>query len=239
MQDSPVKTLQDLRGKKIGIGALANGNVPITRAMYKEMGMTAGKDFEFVPVGVGAPGVRALSNNDVAAFNGFDAILANFEVSGLKIRRLPQPPKYAGLLSNGFATHEDFIRDNPRMLAGFGRAITKGVVACEANRELCVRAAWKQYPSTRPAGSEEEAMKASLMVLGKRMERYLDFPAGQPRRFGEYVPQVWRDYVSVLHDGGEMTTRDVNPEGLYTNALVPEFNRFDAQKIVDSVKGRR
>lgn len=239
LEDSPVKTLQDLRGQKIGIGALANGNVPITRAMYKEMGMIAGKDYEFVPVGVGAPGVRALSNKDVAAFNGFDAILAQFEVSGLKIRRLPQPSKYAGLLSNGFAAHEDIIRDNPKMLAGFGRAITKGVVACEANRELCVRSAWKQYPTTKPAGTDEQAMAASLMVLGKRMDRYLDFPAQQPRRFGEYVPQVWRDYVTVLFDGGEMTTKDVNPEVLYTNALVPEFNRFDAQKIVQSVKDRR
>lgn len=237
LENSPVKSIGDLRGKKIGIGALANGNVPITRAMYKEMGMVLGKDYEFVPTGVGAPGVRALSNGDVAAFNGFDAILANFEVAGLKIRRLDQPPKYSGLLSNGFAAHEDIIRDNPALIAGFGRAITKGVVACEANRELCVRAAWKQYPTTKPAGTDEEAMKASLMVLGKRMERYLDFPAGQPRRFGEYVPQVWRDYVNVLYEGGEMTTADVNPDNLYTNAFVPEFNKFDAQKVVNSVKG--
>jgi len=240
LDDSPIKSVGDLRGKKIGIGALANGNVPIIRAMYKEMGMVSGKDYDLVPVGVGAPGVRALSTGEVAAFNGFDAILAQFELAGLKLRQLPSPSKYSNLISNGFAAHEDLFKSDPKMLAAFGRAITKGVVACDANRELCVRSAWKQYPNTRPTGGDEASqMKGSLMLLGRRMERYLDFTPGQPRNYGEYVPQVWRDYLKVLYDGGEMTTDKVDPSGLYTNELVSEFNKFDAQKIVQSVKDRQ
>ena len=42
-----------------------------------------------------------------------------------------------------------------------------------------------------------------------------------------------------VYDGGEMTTADVNPDNLYTNAFVPEFNKFDAQKVVNSVKGAK
>ena len=54
LQDSPLKTLADLRGKVIGVGALANANVPITRAMLKDIGLGP-NDYSFMAIGVGAP----------------------------------------------------------------------------------------------------------------------------------------------------------------------------------------
>jgi len=241
LEDSPIKSIKDLRGKKIGIGALANGNVPITRGMYKEMGMEVGKDYEFVPTGVGAPGIRALTNKDVDAFNGFDAIIAQFESAGLKIRRLEQPAKYRGLLSNGFMVHEDMLKSNPKLLGGFGRAISKGVVACEANIDYCVRNTWKYYPSTRGGkGSEAEQVAQGRHILRTRMLRNLDFSdIGGARRFGEYAPSVWKDYIDVLFDGGEIATKDIKIDSLYTNALVPEFNKFDVAQVQGQARSRK
>lgn len=241
LEDSPIKSIADLKGKKIGIGALANGNVPITRGMYKEMGMTAGKDYDFVPTGVGAPAIRALTNKDVDAFNGFDAIIAQFETAGLKIRRLDQPTKYSGLLSNGFMVHEDTLKSNPKLLAGFGRAISKGVVACEANMDFCVRNTWKYYPSTRgDKGTEAEQLTSGRHILESRMKRNLDFrDIGGARRFGEYAPQVWKDYIDVLFDGGELTSKQVDINSLYTNEFVPEFNKFDPAQVQAQAKARQ
>ena len=39
LADSPVQALADLKGRTIGVGALTFGNIPLTRAMFREMGM--------------------------------------------------------------------------------------------------------------------------------------------------------------------------------------------------------
>ena len=130
LNDSPIKALNDLKGKKLGVGALTFGNIPITKAMFKEIGA----DVELVPVGVGAPAFLAFREKKVDGLNLFDSQHATLEVQGTVIRRLAMPQKYKSLFSNGFVAHEDTIKENPKMLAGFGRAIAKTSVFCEVNR---------------------------------------------------------------------------------------------------------
>ena len=234
--ESPIKVIGDLRGKKIGVGALANGNVPIARAMFTEMGMAAGKDYEFVPVGVGAPAVHAIRTKQIDVFNGFDATIAHLPNNGIQIRYLEQPEKYRALISNGFAAHEDTIKNRPDMLRRFGRAITKGIVACEANRELCVRAAWQLYPSLKAQGvPEDRAMTESLATLDARLASIYNFGPG-PRKFGEYTPKMFADYIDVLHGGGELKSKDIAVDSLYTNALVDDFNKFDPAPLQAEVR---
>ncbi len=227
---SPIRTLADLKGRKIGVGALTFGNIPITRAMFKEMGIEVGKDVELLPVGVGAPAFLAFREGKVDALNLFDAQHATLETSGTAIRRLEMPKKYLDLFSNGFIAHEDMLKDNPKALAAFGRAFAKGLVACEANREACVRNFWKLYPAQKPAGDEARVMSDQVKVMNSRFNKMLAFGGG-PRSFGEYPAQGWRDFVEALHAGGQIATREVDIATLYTNALVPEFNRFDAAAV--------
>ncbi|MEJ5992691.1 ABC transporter substrate-binding protein [Ramlibacter sp. PS3R-8] len=235
--ESPIKVIGDLRGKKIGVGALANGNVPIARAMFAEMGMTAGKDYEFVPVGVGAPAVHAIRTKQIDVFNGFDATIAHLPNNGVQIRYLEQPEKYRALISNGFVAHDDTIKNRPDMLRRFGRAITKGIVACEANRELCVRAAWQLYPSLKAQGvPEDRAMAESLATLDARLASIYNFGPG-PRKFGEYTPKMFSDYIDVLHGGGELKSKEVAVDSLYTNAFVEDFSKFDAAALQAQVRG--
>jgi NitT/TauT family transport system substrate-binding protein len=239
-ESSPIKTVADLRGKVIGVGALANGNVPITRAMFRELGMAPTKDYSFAAIGVGAPAFRATLNGDVDAYNTFDVNIAAFEMTGAKIRRLPTAKKYADLFSNGFLAHEDTVKQNPKVLIGFGRALTKGVLVCEANGDWCVRNFWKHNPSLKPGqGSEEEKMAVGRHVLAERMKHYLAFPEGQPRQFGSFDEQIWKDFVVALYDGGELTTKDIDISTLYTNVFVPEFNKLDTEKIRALAKSRQ
>ncbi|WP_332816013.1 ABC transporter substrate-binding protein [Ramlibacter sp.] len=232
-ENSPIKSIKDLKGKKIGIAALANGNVPITRALFKEMGLVEGKDFEFQTIGVGAPAYNALTTGQVDVYNTFDVNAAQMLASGIKVRKLEIPAKYQQLMSNGYVTHEDNVRNNPKMLAGFGRAATKGVIACDENPRWCVSTFWKHYPQSKPQqGTEEEKMAAALQMLGARQRGNLDFSdVGNQRKFGLYSPDVWKRYVQVLHDGGQLSTTNIDTSTLYTNALVDEFNKFDEAKV--------
>ena len=117
--DSPLKTLSDLKGKVIGVGALANANVPITRAMLKEIGLEPTRDYSFLAIGVGAQAFRATENKQVDTYNTFDTNIAAFENTGAALRRLPQEQKYEDLFSNGFAASDELIKNNPKMLVGF------------------------------------------------------------------------------------------------------------------------
>ena len=237
LADSPIRELKDLRGKKIGVGALSFGNIPITKAMFKEAGIEVGRDLELQPVGVGAPAFLAFREKKIDALNLFDSQHATLEVQGTAIRRLPTPKKYKDLFSNGFVAHDDMIRDDPKSLVGFGRAIAKASVFCEVNRGACVKAFWALYPNQKPGGGDEAGnIRNAVKIMDARFNKYLDFDDQKNRRWGEFPPQAWKDFATTLFEGGQLTTRDIAVETCYTNALVPEMNRFDTAAIVARAK---
>lgn len=240
LDSSPIKKLADLKGKKIGIGAIANANVPMTRAMLRDIGMELTKDYSFLAIGVGAPAFRAISNGDADAYNTFDSNIATFETTGVKLRTLDIPAKYKNLFSNGFVAHQDTLRDNPNLVAGFGRAFTKGIIVCEANPSFCVGNFWKHNPSLKPKSlSDEDALKAGLHIMQSRMKSYTYFPAGAKRDFGAYPESVWRDYVDILFAGGELPTKEIDLTPIYSNRFVKDFNDFnvaDLQKKARQLK---
>lgn len=233
LEDSPIKTLSDLKGKRLGVGALTFGNIPITRAMFKEIGA----DVELQPVGIGAPAFLAFREKRIDALNLFDSQHATLEVQGTKIRRLDIPAKYKGLFSNGFVAHDDTIRDNPKMLIGFGRAMAKASVFCEVNPGACVKAFWVLYPDQKPTGGDEaKAIADGIKIMNARFNKYLDFPDKNNRRWGEFPLQSWKDFATALHEGGQISTADVPVETCFTNAFVPEFLKFDPAPIIARAK---
>ncbi len=238
LEDSPIKTLKDMQGKKIGVGALANANVPITRAMLAELGLAMTKDYSFLAIGVGAPAFRATQNKDVDVYNTFDTNIAAFETTGTKLRKIPQDRKYLDLFSNGFAAHIDTIKDKPQIVIGFGRAFTKGIIVCEANPDFCVRNFYKHNPNLRPQGvSDEQALANGRHILASRMSSYLAFPKGAKRNFGVYSEQSWKDFVAALHKGGELKTDSIDVSTLYTNQFAAEYIRFDEAALRKLAQG--
>ncbi|TVQ38319.1 MAG: hypothetical protein EA356_03110 [Geminicoccaceae bacterium] len=230
LEDSPVQSLTDLEGELVGVGALTWGNIPITRAMFADVGLTVGESVELQPVGTGAPAFRALSTGQVAALNLFDVQHALLEASGTSIRRIPLEARFADLFSNGFIAHVDTVRDQAPLLEAFGRAVARGTVACEAAPENCVLSFWESYPAQRPTeGDADENLARGVTVMRSRFDKFLTFPEGQPRRFGEYPVEGWSNFVDALYEGGQITTRDIDVSPLFTNALVDGFNDFDVE----------
>jgi NitT/TauT family transport system substrate-binding protein len=236
LADSPAKTLADLKGKKIGVGALTFGNIPLTRAMFKELGMESGKDYEFVPTGLGAPAFLALRDRRVDALNLFETMHTMLEQQGTAIRRLEMPRKYTEIFSNGLIAHAEVIRDNPAPLIAFGRVVAKGMVACNANRPACVRAFWKSYPEKKPAGDEAKAMARDRAQLDARFDKYIAFPRGEAPRWGSFPDGSWENLVQAMLDGGQIQTKDIDVGALYTNALVPAMNNFDTAAVIKAAQ---
>ncbi len=235
LKDSAIKTLSDLKGKNIGVGAMSWGNLASTKAQLRGYGMEFERDYQFVPVGGGATAFRALSTGQIDALNLFDTLHNQLELTGVEIRRLPQDQKFLDLFSSSWVTHNDTLRDNPDLVTRFTRAAVKGVIACNANPEACVKNFWEMYPNTKPAtGSEEEKMKTALVILNTRLATMI--PHGNLQEMGRFKDGSWADYVSVLHEGGQLKSADIPVDELYTNELVDKINDFDADAVVKAAK---
>ena len=233
LESSPTKRVADLKGKKIGVGALSWGNIPITKAMLRDDGAA---DAELIAVGQGAAAYQSLTSGRIDALNLFDVPHAELEGLGTKIRRLPVADKFNNLGSNSLIAHEDTIKGNPKMLIGVGRAMAKATVACHANVPACVKAFWAMYPEQKPTtGTEEERLANGVRVLGTRLDKMLAFQGGQ-RNFGEFSPQMFRDWIEVLHGAGQLSTTEIPVDSLYTNQFVKDFNQFDAAAVVREAK---
>ena len=101
------------------------------------------------------------------------------------------------------------------------------------NRPGCVRAAWKEDPSLRPPGTNEAKILAdSVALLNARYDKYLAFPKGELPRCGEYPAGAWKNMIQVMAEGGQIQNAGIDPNSLYTNALVPAINNFDPAAVL-------
>jgi len=235
--DSPVKQAADFAGRKIGVGGMTWANIPITKAILHDAGLTLGKDYELLPVGIGAGAFRALEDGSIAGLNLFDTFHAQLENSGTKLRRIPVADKYRKLFSNGWLAHEDTLREQPELVVKFAQAAAKGVVACQANVQACVENFWKLYPNTKPSqGTEEQKLADAVRIVQLRLATMI--PPEGPAQMGHYARESLENYVKVLHGGGMLSTADIPLDALYTNDFVARINDFDAQAVAAAAKAK-
>lgn len=236
-ESSGITEIKDLKGKRLGVNTLVTGNIPTTQSILREAGLDPEKDIEMIPVGMGASAFEAMRSDRIDALNLFDTMHAMLENTGFPLRRLDFPRKYRDLFANGFATHKDNLTDKREAMIGFGRAIAKGTVGCFANLEACVRIVWKLEPGLRPKEGEEEAkLRNDINVLKTRGASYWAFEGEAHGNWGAYPDGSWQQFVDVLHETGELKTRELPVSEMYSNELVPEMNDFDPAAIEQQAK---
>lgn len=234
LDSSPIKSVKDLAGKTIGVGALTFGNIAMTKAILKQVGVDP-SNVQFVAVGVGVPAFQALRTGKIDALNLFDIDDEEMRLQGTKIRLLPLPPDFAGVSSHALPFTNKFMHDRPDLVEKFGRIFAKGTVACNANPVACVHSYWKHYPEEKPAGSDADALKETLPVLQVRLANMLQWQPGEPHKFGLFSDKDWRAWITSLKEGGQIT---VEPplDSLYTNQFVDGFNAFDQAAVIRQAK---
>lgn len=234
-KDSPIKTLADLKDKTIGIAGPTFGNVPVTKAALGTVGVQPNQ-YSLFTVGTGGPAFRALTTGQVEALNLWDTMHATLEATGYQLREINFPTEFEGNPSHGFAVTEDLMKTRPEFVARFGRAIAKGIVACDANLEECIRSFWRAYPAQKPQGPESEAMAKELKILSARMKKLMYFGPGEKPLLGSFTDAEWQGVIKSLKLGGVITVTDLPMDKLYTNRFVTDFNKFDRTDIIKRAK---
>jgi len=134
MDDSPIKTIADLKGKTIGISVIGGGTQGPFNMLLKQNGVDPAKDIKLVEVGF-AVSEDALRQGRVDAVNMNQPFAARAEAKGgtRKLFSLNQAmPNIVHILE---ACRADFVDKNPDLIKAYVRDITSGMKKALANRE--------------------------------------------------------------------------------------------------------
>jgi len=223
LDSSPVKTLKDLRGKKIGVFSLSAVQFYTTQAIMKSVGMVKDKDYQLIDVGSGASALASLQRGDVDALAQDVLIYAGFNNRGATFRYLSSP-QINSVFAWGLVSTADNLKNNPGQATALARALTKGRIACAADTRQCIEAYFKEYPNAKPPGLDSEtAIKEQERIL----KVYLSYgPKPENGPWGSYTPESWKAAMQYMVGAG-LITAPVPADRMYTSALLQQINDFD------------
>ncbi|OYX90301.1 MAG: hypothetical protein B7Y84_01725 [Azorhizobium sp. 32-67-21] len=231
--DSPVKSLSELKGKKIGIRNQGDTGYFGARAMLQELKIDPDSDVEWVSIGEGGPAGDAIYRGRVDAMAFWDAAFARIEVAGFPLRYLPNTEGMKKLFGNSYGVQKSTLANNRDTMVRFFRAMAKSTVFAYANLENSILLHWEIYPESKPKGrSEQDAMKEALFILKARADKWMPQPWQTDQRFGAQSLEQWQAQVAFA--GLQNEVKDVS--GVSTTALLDEINAFDKAEVVAAAK---
>ena len=231
LASSNIKTVADLKGRKIGIGALTWGTIPMLKARLKDAGLTVGENVELAAVGILGSGFLALKRGRIDALDYNNTWQDLLELSGTKIRRLPIKEKFHNLFTNGFMAHRETLAPKRDMLVRFARGMAKSSIACQENPAACVKAFWRRHPNMKPKGDEAKTLPASVKMVNNRLALMNVGPKDMVGKMGHWPRKSFEHYVNAYYESGWITTRDIEIDKMYTNEMIADINGFDESDV--------
>ena len=163
LEDGPIKSVEQLKGKTIGVPSVGGGTFVMMKAVARQLGWDSAKDVEYIAVGGGMPALDALRRDRVQALFLWSSPYAIFEAAGVKLRYFQPDP----LPQTGFTqvtnTSPQTIKDDPALVAAMSRALAKSLVfMAAAEPDELAKLHFKVYPGTKSPGLSDADMLRSL-----------------------------------------------------------------------------
>jgi NitT/TauT family transport system substrate-binding protein len=235
--DSPIHTLADLRGKRIGVTAMASGGVIVARALVASAGLDPDHDISFVVTGEGTQAAAMVAQDRVDALSLYDVQYAEVRNAGEPLRMLDNAA-IARFPSNGFVATDATIAARRDEAVALARGYAMGTVFTIANPEAAIRIMHEVWPQTVPDGfAEATALHADLVTLQARIPNW-QLAAGGVSHWGESSLANYDAYLGFLLKSGVLH-QPLPAADLVTNELIPAINDFDAAQIAAQAKAYR
>jgi NitT/TauT family transport system substrate-binding protein len=214
---SPYKLPGDLKGKVIGVGTADGAEVAFVRPMLTDAGMKEGTDYTFLPVGDGGMAAAAFERGDIVAYAASMSDAAVIARRGIPLRELT-PDKYLNYFGNGFVALGSYIKENPEVIKGFGRAMVRGTQfgLVKANRQKVLDYCKKGNPQ------EGEDVALANALLDQTIEKMT--PKDLSKGWGYQEPANWKLWHDSALASGFLKAPLPNLEAAYTNAFVNYWN---------------
>lgn len=234
--ESPVKTLADLKGKKLGVIGQATATIPIVKAVLEDAGLDPNKDVTFVDVGYGAQAAAALwltkQVDGLAMYDSVYAAIENVNPARYKLRILSSPLSEKISFQTALVARPDVLKSKRDLLVRLGRAHAKATVFALENPDATVAIHFKRYPEQRPSGVDDATAIAAgkRSLLARLANMRIDNMAVKRDKWG-FMHQVdVETYLNMLKKIGDVD-KAVAANAIYTNDLIDEINRFDVAAV--------
>ena len=236
-KDSAIQKIADLKGKTIGVSALASGAVPVARALVASGGLDPDKDVQWLAVGVGAPAGVAISQKNVDAMALWGDFQASLENRGLAFREITAP-FMKELLGQVVIAREDFLAEHPDLAIAFARGMAKATLFGVTNPDAAVKIHWKAYPQTRPqTGDESKLLREAIHVFNARFETQR-VDTRSDKRYGMSTLEQWEKVKSIYKAQG-LIQGAFEAKDVFTNQVLDEINRWDQAAVIRQAKEYR
>lgn len=167
--DSPIKTVADLKGKTIGINVIGAGTQGPLNVILKKNGVDPDKDVKWVEVSFPLS-EQALRGGRVDAVNMNQPFAALAEAKGGIRKLLSLNEGVPNIVHIVEACRKEFVDKNPELAKMYVRDVTRGMKMAVANREETLKVV-------------SETMKAPIPVLETYLLKPNDFarePGAKP-----------------------------------------------------------
>jgi NitT/TauT family transport system substrate-binding protein len=125
--DSDVKSVEDLKGRTVGISDPAGGEVPIVKGLLDAAGLDE-TDVTLLPIGEGtAVALRAVQTGQVDAIGGSFSDFVGLQVQGLSLETIGDE-SLDELPACGVVVTEEYMAENEETVEKFLRASAKGAL---------------------------------------------------------------------------------------------------------------
>jgi NitT/TauT family transport system substrate-binding protein len=233
-EDSPIKSLADLKGKRIGVISMASGGLIVARALVATQGLDPDRDVKIVVAGEAAQTAALVRNKEVDALSQFDTQYALVDNAGVKMRLL-DTSSIAKFPSNGFIALEETLQTRRAEAVAVAQAYAKGTIFTITNPEAAVRMLYEVFPHTKPTGKDEAtAIRDDVKVIEARAKAWR-LEGGGVKKWGENSEVNYASYLDFLHKWGVLKEK-VDVKDVITNDLIDDINKFDPAEIMAMAK---
>jgi NitT/TauT family transport system substrate-binding protein len=226
-QDSPIKTVADLRGKKIGVTNLGSASIIVLNSMLRQAGLAPG-DVTLIPLGVGGLPITMLRSKQIDALMLYESYYSALEAAGLSLRYI-YDSAVANFGNTGYFATEKIITQKGDALAHFSRALAEATAFIFANPKAAVRIYWQMNPTAKVGADDDAAMARSLKELEGDLKA-IDVANSPTHRYGEINVGAFKNFMNLMVQEGAIA-KPVPIGDLVTDQFIAAANDFDADKV--------
>ena len=217
--NSPIKSIQDLAGKKIALGDA--GWSVICDPIFKVNGINP-KSVQYVAAG--SDWGQTVQEGKADAALCWQGLVAQWKGVGLNLRPIEHLTPFPG---NSYVVRKSDLQDPAKKqgIANFLKAIAMGLEWGKYNVRGISQLSLERFPSLKKQMTPKIAVESAL-----EMVQVNDGPGVAAHGWGYHIPSSWAKYVTTLQELGQLNS-STNATDLYTNELIQEVNNFDHKRV--------
>jgi NitT/TauT family transport system substrate-binding protein len=232
-EGSSVTSIDDLKGKTLGITEAGGGEEPIVNAALGAAGLERNKDVKILPIGAAGPqSLNAIKTGKVDAYASSYPDISALRAEGQALTDIT-PTDFKVIPGDCLLMKEETLKDEAKreFAVKMARAWAKGAVFAAANTDAAIEIACKQVPEECKDMAFAKQYSLDTIALSGAED------ASKP--FGVVDPAAWKATADLLKSTktiqGDIDVTTLSG-GADIEAFQKEYGEFDRAAIEQEAK---